>query len=80
MATIKDMKKAGEITGVDAGGTGPGLYTENSDTTADIKAKLAKKIGYSNGPSMPPLMQRPFTQFKSILKKKQIAKKDKKIG
>ena len=79
MATTKDMKKSGVINDVDAGGTGPGLYTENSDTTADIKEKLAKKLGFNNT-SMHPMMQRPFSQFKSILKKKQIAKKDKKVG
>lgn len=82
MASTVDMKKAGAIGDVDFGATGPGKPFENSDTTADIKEKLARKIGYGKkgDTALPPFMHRPFQQFRKILKTKQKVEKKSKVG
>ena len=49
---------------------------ENIDSTAEVKDKLAKKIGYK-GSAMPPFMTRPFKEFQALKKKQQAAKKNK---
>ncbi len=76
MAKTVDQGKSSEIDTPEFNEMGTARPFENIDSTADIKDKLSKKLGYK-GSSMPPFMTRPFKEFQALKKKQQAARKNK---
>lgn len=79
MATA-DNKKHSEVDTPEFNEMGTARPMSNIDSTAEVKDKLAKKIGYKktdSGGAMPPFMMRPFKEFQALKKKQQLAKKNK---
>lgn len=80
MAKTVDNKKDSSIDTPEFNEMGTARPFENVDSTADVKDKLAKKIGYKktdSGGSMPPFMTRPFKEFARLKKIQQTARKNK---
>lgn len=78
MAKTVDNKKDSSIETPEFAEMGTARPFENIDSTADVKDKLAKKIGYKKGESaMPPFMTRAFAEFQALKKKQQDAVKNK---
>ncbi len=75
MAKTVDNKKSSEIETPEFNEMGTARPFENIDSTADVKDKLAKKLGYKKGGAMPPFMTRPFAEFQALKKKQNAAKK-----
>ena len=74
MAKTVDNKKHSEMETPEFNEMGPARPFENIDSTAEVKDKLAKKLGYK-GSSMPPFMTRPCAEFRALKKKQNAAKK-----
>lgn len=79
MAKIVDNKKDSSIPTPEFNEMGTARPFENIDSTADVKDKLARKIGYfkKGDTAMPPFMTRAFAEFKALKKKQQEAAKNK---
>ncbi len=76
MAKTVDNKKHSEVATPEFNEMGVARPFENIDSTADVKDKLAKKLGYK-GSAMPPFMTRAFAEFQALKKKQNDALKNK---
>ena len=78
MTKTVDNKKDSSIDTPEFNEMGTARPFENIDSTADVKDKLAQKIGYKKGGSaMAPFMTRAFAEFQALKKKQQEAHKNK---
>ena len=77
MTKTVDNKKDSSIETPEFNEMGTARPFENIDSTADVKDKLARKIGYKKGgTSMPPFMTRAFAEFQALKKKQNDARKN----
>jgi len=77
MAKTIDNKKHSEIETPEFNEMGTARPFENIDSTADIKDKLAKKLGFKKDGGTAPFQTRPFAEFQALKKKQQEARKNK---
>lgn len=79
MSKTVDNKKASEMKTPEFDAMGTARPFQNIDSTADIKYKLAKKIGYfkDGATALPPFMTRAFKEFQKLKKIQQEAVKNK---
>ena len=74
-----DNKKTSEIATPEFAEMGTARPFQNIDSTADVKDKLARKLGYfkKGDTAMPLFMTRAFAEFQALKKKQQLAAKNK---
>lgn len=79
MAKTIDNKKDSSIKTPEFAEMGTARPFQNIDSTADIKDKLARKLGYfkKGDTAMPPFMTRAFAEFQALKRKQQDAVKNK---
>lgn len=77
MTKTVDNKKDSSIETPEFNEMGTARPFQNIDSTADIKDKLAKKLGFKKDGGVAPFVTRAFGEFQALKKKQQDAHKNK---